>query len=268
MMAFGMVDKDQDGLISLEEGHAIADEPLMMMEAQGAFIMDDSIVESELPPPMLMIRQYMKCMREIIPTYKAALADSLADGISKEVFVEKMSAAGEKLVDAGVMTELVKMSADNGMVPPPVVGLLTPALEDLTPDFKAMMPEVMGICFDFIAKDGLVKEAELDALLTAFLPLPAAEKFDKVWAMLDTDGDGKITQDEVRAFVGKFFDFVVGYAKWTIKLYRLVLEKIAVSLLTMVIEMKSADGMTLEDVMGLVHEGPEFFMQIMAAKQE
>merc|ERR1712167_214642 len=215
---FGALDADGDGMVSNEEGHAVADEMLAMMEQQANGLMEAP--EDALPPQAVAIRKYVqKAQDETIPAIKAELS---SDPVSKEDFMRVIKEVGLKELIEKAVGQIAEDIADN-------------------------MDGVGSAAYDLFAVDGSMSQAQLEAYLTFFMPMGAQAKFDQMWGLLDSDNDGKITKDEAKDFLNRVFDLMVAMAHFLIEIYKSMIAKMGSAVAAEVIKAKSADGLTLEN---------------------
>jgi hypothetical protein len=254
---FGTMDADQDGMITLEEAHAVADGPLQMMSEGVGQMMDAP--EEALPPQAVAVRNYVKmCQDEIIPKVKESLAGSYP--LDKDTFVAKSMENMNDMMSNDFMTKSLDLNPEVQNMPPPLKELLVSALTDAMDDAKEAFGAIAAAQFELFAKDGKMTEEQADACITILLPVGASQKFDQVWNLLDADSDGKITEAEATEFANKVFDAFITSAHAITAFYGAMLEKLGVAVITKLIEAKSSDGLTLEQAMEMAQQGPEMAM--------
>jgi Ca2+-binding EF-hand superfamily protein len=261
---FGALDADGDGMVSNEEGHAVADEMLAMMEQQANGLMEAP--EDALPPQAVAIRKYVqKAQDETIPAIKAELS---SDPVSKEDFMRVIKEVGLKqLRDGDLMKQSLAMNPQMEMMPPPLKELIEKAVGQIAEDIADNMDGVGSAAYDLFAVDGSMSQAQLEAYLTFFMPMGAQAKFDQMWGLLDSDNDGKITKDEAKDFLNRVFDLMVAMAHFLIEIYKSMIAKMGSAVAAEVIKAKSADGLTLENCTEIMDEGPEMMMAVMMGGQ-
>merc|ERR1711998_437644 len=255
---FGALDTDGDGMVSNEEGHAVADEMLAMMEQQANGLMEAP--EDALPPQAVAIRKYVqKAQDETIPAIKAELS---SDPVSKEDFMRVIKEVGLKqLRDGDLMKQSLAMNPQMEMMPPPLKELIEKAVGQIAEDIADNMDGVGSAAY------GSMSQAQLEAYLTFFMPMGAQAKFDQMWGLLDSDNDGKITKDEAKDFLNRVFDLMVAIAHFVIEIYKSMIAKMGSAVAAEVIKAKSADGLTLENRTEIMDEGPEMMMAVMMGGQ-
>jgi len=261
MMMFGVVDTDQDGMITLEEAHAVADPVLAM--ATGAYqqFMQDQDGPF-MPPQVVAIRNYIKKFQdETIPQLREAMQAKLP--MEKDAFVAETIELNKSLLGSDFMVQSLTMNPQLAMLPPPIMEVLTNSLTEVTDEVFEALSCVTAAGVDLYTVDGTVTAEQFEVMTSLFLPTGTPEeKFDAIWGLIDTDKDGKITGEEATAFVGKVFDMVVAFAVGISRMYKVICAKILSKVVSVVIDSTGdGTGLTQEQIMGLA-ANPEQLMAI------
>jgi len=119
-------------------------------------------------------------------------------------------------------------------VPPEIVAKFMPFVETgitaLQEAFKINMKAVTDAYFNLMDanSDGIVQHHELMAVIGLVDADTTAEQcFDGLFAMVDSDKDGKISKDETVAFFKKLFDLAVVGAKNAVEVYQAIINAVA-----------------------------------------
>jgi hypothetical protein len=122
--------------------------------------------------------------------------------------------------------------------------------------------EAMFHVFD-TNKDGVMSKAEYDVLWDIFLPTDPANKLDALFNIVDIDNDGMVDRLEATAFMQALLSVAIATIHMCVDMYGFMVEEMMVSMGTAVIEHLSLqDGITLEQVMNLVAQGPEKILSL------
>merc|ERR1712167_272190 len=138
-------------------------------------------------------------------------------------------------------------------------------LMNSSPKSMEMFVELQGALFDLFSTDGTMTAQQFEVAQTLIVPMPAQEKFDQIWNLLDTDGDGKITQDEAVTFLGKVFDCGVAVAVGCIRMYKALIAALLCKVATALIDSAGGDGLTMEQLMQFAEQGPPAIMGALMA---
>jgi Ca2+-binding EF-hand superfamily protein len=141
--------------------------------------------------------------------------------------------------------------------------MLKETINESKAKFLESSDELYGATFDMFATGETMNAQQMDTALTLILPKSAEEKFNQIWALVDTDGDGKITEEEMKAFINKAVDMVIAIGHFTINLYKTLGESLAIKIATVCIEAKDPNGLTLEQTGEILEEAPEYAMKCL-----
>eukprot|EP00656_Telonema_subtile_P002272 TRINITY_DN109_c0_g1_i1.p1 TRINITY_DN109_c0_g1~~TRINITY_DN109_c0_g1_i1.p1 ORF type:complete len:462 (+),score=170.24 TRINITY_DN109_c0_g1_i1:174-1559(+) len=157
-------------------------------------------------------------------------------------------------------------------VPPEIVEKFKPfldiAIAALKDAFKVNMKEVTDAYFHLLDanSDGIVQNSELMAFVGIFDTETSAEDtFNGLFAMVDTDGDGKISKDETVEFIKKVFDLGVVSVKNAIEVYQAIINAVAQAFLKFFIQaIAGGDELTqdkFQEIAGaFAQDGPEVLL--------
>ena len=260
-----MLDADGDGMISQEELMAALSEPLMMMEQQASMIMNAP--DDELPPQAVAVVKYLKKVQDVIvPQVKDALGPKAEDGsLDKAAYCAAAKEFGSKLIqEEDFFAQSMALNPEMEAMPPQAKAIVEEAISTSKAAFMENCEELYGCSFDMFAPDGKMNSQQLNTSLTLLLPMTAEEKFNQIWQLVDTDSDGKITREEMTAFINRLIDTVIAIAHYAINIYKVIGEAIVIKVATACIEAKDANGLTYETVMEIAEEGPEYAMRVIA----
>lgn len=260
-----MLDADGDGMISQEELMAVLGEPLNQMEQQANQLM--SISEEDLPPqPAAVMKIFKKLQNVTVPQVKDALLPAAMDGsLDKAKYCAVVKELGTKMMEEeDIFAQSMAMNPEMEVMPPAAKAMLEETLNQCKATFAETSEELYGASFDLFAVDGKMNAQQLDTSLTLLLPKTAEEKFNQIWTMIDTDGDSKITDEEMKAFINKFMDMCIAIGHYTISVYKTLGEALVAKVATVCIEAKDPNGLTFQQAIEIAQEGPNYAMKVIA----
>jgi len=270
--AFQFIDTDGDGKISLEEGQAIAGPMLQQMEAMWNQI--ENVPKEQLPPPMGGIKAYVeKVQNDVLPKAKEMFDAAAADGkISFEGYMEIMKAQqADACSDANFLEASMDMNPQMEQLPPQIAGMLKQAVPEAMAKLKDKFEPIAEAMFHLFSlkEEGFMTEDEFMSAQNLVMPTAAQAKFDQCWALIDTDNDGFITQEEACSFVTKVFDCLIAFAHIMVDVYAELVASCCVMAATAVIQAKAGDkGVTLEMLVEIGEAGPEAIMGYMQGSSD
>jgi Ca2+-binding EF-hand superfamily protein len=260
-LVFSAIDYDNSGSLSSEElskflaevfqvaakcAHCIVDtlacafkEDVVQQAVGQIFAALDANGDGKLDADELS--QFKQGLEQMTDELKAVAADDdkppalemfLNDAKMMKEFAEKEGEAGADLAkfkefNMSVIEGRIKFVQDlinseevTDAVPPPIYSKIKefegPALTAIKAAAESKLDAVSKAAFALIDADGdgkLSKE-EILGLGGMFSPdISAEDKFKHAFALVDTDGDGFCDEAEVKVFIGKIFDFAVAMAQ-------------------------------------------------------
>jgi Ca2+-binding EF-hand superfamily protein len=255
--AFEALDADGDGFID-EAELAMVKEGLEAMSTGLQEAMSNDDEDKELPLQLLL---------EDVKSLKAFADEQAQDGadLAKfQSFNREMFAARVTFCEGLLMNEEV-----TEMIPAPILAKimeLVPAIKDaLQTVVHANLEKVSSKAFDLMDanQDGKLDKEEILGIGGLMDPERSADdKFSALLALIDTDGDKKVSPDELKIFAGKVFDLVVSLAQVGIDIYAAVASAAATLMISFGIEkLCGGEEVTPEKIDGLVesvlNDGPE-----------
>jgi hypothetical protein len=204
---------------------------------------------------------------EDVKSLKAFADEQAQDGadLAKfQSFNREMFAARVTFCEGLLMNEEV-----TEMIPAPILAKimeLVPAIKDaLQTVVHANLEKVSSKAFDLMDanQDGKLDKEEILGIGGLMDPERSADdKFSALLALIDTDGDKKVSPDELKIFAGKVFDLVVSLAQVGIDIYAAVASAAATLMISFGIEkLCGGEEVTPEKIDGLVesvlNDGPE-----------
>merc|ERR1712166_800239 len=217
--------------------------------------------------------------------------DEDEDGVQKECFdfmmslVHECKNAGDLDKDAShaLLTKFVESEIELGRkllknedgelpIPGEIVDKVMPFIEititTILSSFQTHMKEVSEAYFNLLDadSDGILQNSELMALVGVFdTDMTAEQSFDSLFAMVDTNADGKIENAECTEFFKKSFDAGVCVAKNLVELYKAVGVAVSAAFFKFLIDtIAGGEDLTEEKfnelAQGFAQDGPEVLL--------
>jgi len=218
--AFNALDGDGDGFID-EDELAMVKGGLEQMSAQLKEVCDEGEAE---PPLMLLLEDAKAC--------KAWLATEAKDGADMDKFMAFNMTLMQGRIDTCM--KLLESEEVTDVVPPAIMTKIMEFVPAVVEALKAVTKEKIGAisqaAFTLMDanKDGKLDEEEILALGGLFDPDRDVDlKFSSLLAMIDADGDKKVSPDELTEFAGKLFDLIVCVAQTGVDIYAAIATVVA-----------------------------------------
>jgi len=235
-------------------------------------------------------------MQEGLGEVKSGLArvkENMADeeGVQKECFdfmmslVHECKNAGDLDKDAfhALLTKFVESEIELGRkllknedgelpIPGEIVDKVMPFIEititTILSSLQTHMKEVSEAYFNLLDadSDGILQNSELMALVGVFdTDMTAEQSFDSLFAMVDTNADGKVENAECTEFFKKSFDVGVCAAKNLVELYKAVGVAVSAAFFKFLIDtIAGGEDLTEEKfnelAQGFAQDGPEVLL--------
>jgi len=197
-----------------------------------------------------------------------------AGDLSPEGFYELCNKLTDKRVQ--YMTSFIDQGVAEGELPlpPPLYEAIKPLIdtgvETLLKTFKETVRPVTDSYFDLLDanSDGVLQHDELMALMNVFSAdqsISAEDKFNALFALVDTDGDGQIDNSEGTAFGGKGYDLAVDTAKFGVGVYQAIAKAVAQAFIKFFVEKLAGGDELSQDAFNslagtFAEQGPEALM--------
>jgi Ca2+-binding EF-hand superfamily protein len=257
--AFANLDADNDGFIDEAELVMVKQ---MLEQMQGELEGLAASDEDDIPVPL-------KLMLDDVKSCKAFAKEQASGGAD----LAKVVAFNRTLLDGRIAVAKKMLDDDETFeelpIPPailakirefgePVMGAMSKIMDD---KLETMTKCIFDLCD--ANKDGQLDEDEFLGIAGLMDHERSVEdKFSGFLALIDTDGDKKVSPDELKEFAGKVFDAGVCGAQIVIDLYAEIAKTVAALAIAFLLEkMVGADEVTKEKVdemIGTVMEdGPE-----------
>merc|ERR1711934_178514 len=112
--------------------------------------------------------------------------------MSKDDYAQMMKEMAE---DEGQQQKIMEMSMNANpqldQLPPALAGLVKELVAEAAGTARNKMVDCSMVFFDLFAKNpGFITFDEYMVSTGLFLPTSAQDKFDEIWALIDTDNDG------------------------------------------------------------------------------
>jgi Ca2+-binding EF-hand superfamily protein len=257
--AFANLDADNDGFIDEAELAMVKDG---LEQLQGELQELSTADAEDIPVPV-------KMMLEDVKACKAFATEQASGGAD----LAKVVAFNRTLLD-GRIAFFKKMLDDDDTfeelpIPPAILakirGFAEPVMAAISHTMDEKLETMVKCIFDICDanKDGKLDEDEFLGIAGLMDHERSVEdKFSGFLALIDTDGDKKVSPDELKEFAGKVFDAGVCGAQIAIDLYAEIAKTVAALAIAFLLEkMVGADEVTKEKVdemIGTVMEdGPE-----------
>eukprot|EP00657_Telonema_sp_P-1_P010826 TRINITY_DN542_c0_g1_i1.p1 TRINITY_DN542_c0_g1~~TRINITY_DN542_c0_g1_i1.p1 ORF type:complete len:312 (+),score=144.56 TRINITY_DN542_c0_g1_i1:120-1055(+) len=218
---FQQLDENEDGFLDKEELSALR-EGVEAGKEHFNMMFEMMSGEDAMCDPGMAIA--FKLMTQTMDRCKAA------GDMAPEAFYE----LSESVLEAQIKEVRELVTGDSLPVPPEIIEKFLPfidtAFDTLQSAFKDNMRAVTDAYFEILDanSDGVLQQSELMAIVGIVdKDVSAEDAFEGLFAMVDSDGDGKISADEGTAFAKKVFDLVVCSLQNGVAVYQAVINAVA-----------------------------------------